>query len=664
MRLACINRDGDVVEFETALQEQPYTIRGLLADALNQCYRIIPDSFEFLRAEGEVRNALRTFQGDEDKYARGYVLSRTLDNRTQRTPRADLILLALHHGGPLALIGIFYATLDAHRNRNRHDTLDYLLNRATDKSKLQLIMRSSTFPCNPSVSNWLIRIFEKLKRDSKNLACLLRCFGTSNVPQVLFRRLWTPSLSWGANGEPLESKARIATSLTDDQRFTTAIRDLEYVGFIRISATTIDLDLRIAEFLRLEFENPQWIAESVRILAHSFPKYRHLEPASYVEQCELLQPSLASVFSYLATVSIESLAVDEQSLAQFVEVCLSASYFRDKSWKYNAISIATRVSSIMQLSSSEDAVITFTVHLRRSFISLLYQETTQQISPLTLPVANQRSHALVADLAILNARQCVSLHTIALALEHLAAFDPSWEGCVSTLGAMQAREVVLMHARILRFTGRFQEAYALLETLPLGNRTLPLMGANLCEMGKCDEAIRMLSMHVMEKRGMVRARIVLAYAYLLKSMRDYVQGCPLDWRSLQTARGMLQDLLRSFIPASYFGQMDHLSILLGIAMVHHLEGQIDLALEAWQGALTNSQKYLAPGYTDMIVYYSISELEVKRRDVTRSDFLETQARSMFSRTGRQYHFIGLGSLWPEVIRKLLMECGRQAVIAF
>ncbi|KAI1207664.1 uncharacterized protein F4807DRAFT_173722 [Annulohypoxylon truncatum] len=662
MRLACVDGDGEIVDFENALQQQPYTIRGLLADALAHCYRILPDSLEFLRAEGEVREALRTFQGDQDRYARGYVLSRTLDSRAQQTPRADLILLALHRGGPLALVGMFYATIDAHRKPSHRDTLDYLLNRATDESKLQLIMRSSTFPCNPSISSWLVRIFERLRPNAQNLACILRCLGTSNVPQALFRRLWMSSLSWGANGEPVESKAHMIKSVSDERKFTDALRDLEYVGFIRISPTTIDLDMRISEFLRLEFEDPRWIAEAVRILAHAFPKHRPLEPTSYIEMCKILQPPLETVFSYLKHVPLGSLAVERQCLEQFIEVCLSASYFRDKPWKLKAISIVMEASSVLKHSFSENSFLTAAIDVRKSSLSLIYQERSQKVSRIVIPTVDHRSRALSADVAILNARECVSLSTLASALEYLAGFDPSWQGCVSTLGAIQGREVILMRARILRFTGRFQEAYALIETMPPDDRTLPIIGALLCELGRCDETIRLLSTQVTGRGGIVRVRIALAHAYLLKCMQCHVQDQPLDWRSLQVTRTMFQELLSGFKAASYFSRMDHLSILIGIATIHHMDGQLDYALEGWQKALAASQQYLSPGYTDMIIYYSMSELESRRAASARSDMLENQARDLFARTGRQYHFVGLGSMWPEIIGKSLVARGRRPVI--
>ncbi|KAI1382599.1 uncharacterized protein F4822DRAFT_423434 [Hypoxylon trugodes] len=667
MRLVCVNDNGETVDVEAVLRQEPYTARGLLADALAHCHRTLPDSLEYLQAERAVREILRNFQGDQDKYAKSYVLSRTLDTRIQKTPRADLFRLALHRGGPLAFVGMFYATFDVQRNLRNRETLDYLLNKATDESKLQLIMRSSTFPCNPSTSNWLFQIFEKLRPNAQNLACILRCLGTTSIPRGLFRRLWMPSLSWGSNGEAMETNAYVTMCIASEQKFTDALYDLEYVGFVRTSATIIDLDKRIAEFLRLHFEHPTWIVEVVRILAHAFPKHRALEATSYLEECKGFMPQLESVFSYLNITPLDSLVVDRLCLAQFTEVCLSASHFGGKSWKYRTISIATQAVGAIRDLSADNAVLAATIDARKSFLALLYQERTmQQTSHIALPAVDHRTHAFLADVAILKARECVGLHTLASALEHLESFTPLWEGSASTLGSVQDREVTLMRARILRFSGRFQEAYAILEALPQDNRTLSLVGTVLSEMGKCDEAILMLAARATEQahvRGISQVQVTLANAYLMQCMQTYVRGGPLDWRSLQTTRKMFQELSGSLVlPTSYFSKMNHLSVLLGLAMVNHLEGQMDSALGAWQEALAVSQRYLPQGYTDMVICYSTSELEVRRGATVRSDILESQAREFFVRTGRQYHFTGLGTIWPDIIGRSLMARGRVPII--
>lgn len=177
MRLACICDNGDTLDVGVALQQEPYDVRGLLADALFQCQQHLVDTLDLLHAERAVRDALLSFQGNQEKYVRAYVLTRTLDPRTQQTPRAPLLYSTFNHGGPVALAGLFYATFDAHRNLHSREILDFLLHRASEQSKVQLAKRSGLFPCNPAMRSWLLRILEKLEPGQQEIACVIRCLG-------------------------------------------------------------------------------------------------------------------------------------------------------------------------------------------------------------------------------------------------------------------------------------------------------------------------------------------------------------------------------------------------------------------------------------------------------------------------------------------------------
>ncbi|KAI1416947.1 hypothetical protein F5Y13DRAFT_204303 [Hypoxylon sp. FL1857] len=679
MRLAFICENGKTLDIGAALQLDPYVVRWLVADALFQCQQRISDTLDLIHVERAVRDALLAFQGGQDRYARSYVHTRTLDHRTQTTPRADLINLAFHHGGPLALVGIFYATSDAHRNPGSREVLDYIMNKASHESQLQLISRVSTFPCNPSVSDWLCRILDKLDASSQNLASMLRYLGTSRIPMVVFRRMWEHSLSWDENGEA------IATSLPTNTigsraEFAAALRHLQHVGFVRVSGETIDLDSRISELLRARLEQTEWIAEAVRIMAHSFPKYRQLEPTrygdiarrtitlliwhSYVEHCERLQPLLESVFSHIDSLQLGTL-VDQSCLMQLVDVCLSASYLCNKSWKITAISVAARALKEAR-ESPYSAVLEARIHIRKSSLIYLYEETTSTVEHITFPVNDHRSKAFSADLAMLKAQGCVHLNALASAMEYLAGFNPSWNGVVSSFGAAQEKKVAFMRARILRFEGRFQEAYELVRSLPsTGNKTVSLLGILLCELHRCDEGIELLNDQVtrMTRAGRVkRVRIALGYAYLIKSMQNSIRGLPLDWRSLHMARKVFQELSAPHAVTTYYDKMDHLSLLFGLAIVDHMNGNVDSALAAWEMALGTSQEYLDTGYTDLVISYSISELEARRGATTKSTTLGDYARTLFVRTGRQHHFAGLGSLWLDLIGKWLIAHGREAII--
>ena len=282
MRLVCIYEDGESVEISDAIDKEPITVRGALADALFQCQAKLSDTFDYLRAEHTIRDTLLDFQADQERYVRSYVLSRTLDQRIQNTPRADVIYQAFQHGGPLATLGVFYATLDANRNLRNRGTLEFFVSKAFDKSKVDMFMRVNTFPCSSWVTTWLYRILEKLESDSQILACILRHLGTSNIPQELFSLSRIGSPTWGPDGEATVFPAKGIPIIQQEQLFTAALRDLERVGFVCIVQGNISLNTKVAVLLEEHLNDNQWGIEAAKIVVHAFPKYRNINPVKYV----------------------------------------------------------------------------------------------------------------------------------------------------------------------------------------------------------------------------------------------------------------------------------------------------------------------------------------------------------------------------------------------
>ncbi|RYP11808.1 hypothetical protein DL765_007588 [Monosporascus sp. GIB2] len=145
-------------------------------------------------------------------------------------------------------------------------------------------------------------------------------------------------------------------------------------------------------------------------------------------------------------------------------------------------------------------------------------------------------------------------------------------------------------------------------------------------------------------------------AYLYRPSRQ------IEWQSLRTSRQIFQALAPSPQPEMLFDKIDRLSILLGLAVGYHPDGQVDAAFDAWNKALSMSQSFLTPGYTDLIISYSVGELELRRGAVAQADASGAYARSLFARTGLQHHFIGLGSLWPDLLGYWYKQRGREPII--
>lgn len=270
MRLLCELKNGTLLDIDTAIRQQPYDTRSLLADAFFSCCGTLPDSMEFLKAEQALRETLTEFAGDQDKYVRNYILTRALDNRTQTTPRAPLISSSFQIGGPIALIGVFYATLDAHRNQRNRANLDRFCNRLSELSKHYLFRKANSLIVNSSLKGWFNRILDRLDLDCLSVACLLYCLGLQDIPRSFFTQCRSPSRFWGPDGEIDEAPPRIASLVQDQPSFEASLRELEMIGLVKISVDIIRVNERLIVLLENRPQLPAWRVEALRAVCQSY----------------------------------------------------------------------------------------------------------------------------------------------------------------------------------------------------------------------------------------------------------------------------------------------------------------------------------------------------------------------------------------------------------
>ncbi|KAI1382498.1 uncharacterized protein F4822DRAFT_273690 [Hypoxylon trugodes] len=223
-----------------------------------------------------------------------------------------------------------------------------------------------------------------------------------------------------------------------------------------------------------------------------------------------------------------------------------------------------------------------------------------------------------------------------------------------------------MRARILRFQGYFKEAYHILQTLPRdAGGVVLLLSAVLCELDRYEEAIQLLESRVTTVNDTARGgrtKLTLAHAYLFKCMHTWLHEGTIDRISLRISNNIYEDLIRQWRTDTYFETMDYLSIAMGLAVIQHLNDQVQPALNAWRRALATSMEWLPIGYTNLIIYHSMSELEIRKGGYVSADTLARQTRDLLSTTTRQHHFLGLGSIWPDIIGRWRAAYGQDPIV--
>ena len=139
---------------------------------------------------------------------------------------------------------------------------------------------------------------------------------------------------------------------------------------------------------------------------------------------------------------------------QLVECGISASHFRSETWKAYAVSIAIKAASALQ-SQADRVFYVAAANIRNAFLAHLYRIPGEgQSSGVSFPNCDNRSNALLLELAIIKAHEHINLNTLSSALEQLYGLNPIHHR-LFTLEMMKEKEVTFMHAKVLRFEGRF-----------------------------------------------------------------------------------------------------------------------------------------------------------------------------------------------------------------
>ncbi|KAI1119949.1 hypothetical protein F5Y10DRAFT_259330 [Nemania abortiva] len=672
MRLVCQLDEGPTLDIQAATRRQPYQVRALLIDALSGP-DVPPDSVDLLEAEQGIRRAVADFPGDDDKIVRSYILNRLLDNRNQiiRAPAHQLFASAVLHGGPLALIGIHYATVNAHRNPHHRAVLNCVSNLVSEESRLDLFKRTNDFPSNPSFDRWLHRLWEKVDLDTLSIGCLLSCFGAKAIHKSVFERCRVAARTWGPDGEAFETNPHHASLMLDQSAFDASLQKLEIIGIVKMSYDSIRVNLRLLRGLQARPQIFAWRLEAVRAVFHAIPKHKALETGSYTRQIEIILPLLQHLFQQPIDENVLSAIRLKGDIYVAAEALLSASYFGELRWKQTALDLVGRfLEDSSGLTPSEHALLRARAGMRRAQITHLVtpRPLFQVETIIQYPIANDpRANAYAIEIALIRCRDFMRQNKLDLAQQAIQ-YQPGPGQSLSTLEALKYEKLRFMQAIVYRFAGQFADAREILLHFPQSDpRTLSYASATMCELGEHERAIEKLhgwlqlssTLFPAAKR---RVELSLANAYIMKAMQAYKRGNREEgiFTSLITA----QEIYNRIGSDQLLPWFDRMSIRVGKAIVLHLKDSQEEAIQAWHSVRYLIREYeLAPAYLDMIAAYATGELELRRGEATASDILLRRANLLFRETGRQYYFTGLGSLWPSIVDDWVLKHGGEPILS-
>ncbi|KAI1490334.1 hypothetical protein F5X96DRAFT_553339 [Biscogniauxia mediterranea] len=641
--------DGERIGIETAVQKNPLAVRGLLIQAWLLCEKALPDSVDVLEAERALRDAISQFKGGD--HVPRYLLKGKVELGLSAN-KNDLLQLSLRIGGLVALIAVFYGT--AYNATGGRKVLR-CLDRISDDSKVDLLKRVHLHPISTAMRALLIHILRQHGTEMVGMACLLYCLGTKELPRWVLTACEGPSRTWGENGEISEVTPDHITPMLRDQHHEGILSKLEGIGLVRLSRDLIRIDTQWAGLLDMRDEALYWKFQSILILSHVFPKHRAID-ADMHQKCERLLPNLEHAFIYLGDPQVMTHLIKSPGFYSVMETCLASSYFGDQHWKGMTLAWAKSLLQESRDTSDNRTLWSSRLDVRERQVKRLYSAShTPHIQLSAFPCFDQRSNGFSAELAILNMHELIRQGEFDAAEEELSRFKPCFGRSMSTFEEYQLIKVRRAYGVLRRFQGRFDEAYAILGSLPHEDSlTISHFAAILSARGEDDRAILKLESWLHHATGSHKAKArvqhMLAQVTLVRAMRAVLGGQPPDAPSLHTIRDMYQDLRGS--RDLYW--RDHICTWIGIAICDHLGGGIEQGIQAWQEVRSLSRQQNLPiGYSDAIVAYSLSELERRRGEHAESEIHAIRARNLILSPGHNF-ILGM-DLWVAVLEDLIRK---------
>lgn len=352
-----------------------------------------------------------------------------------------------------------------------------------------------------------------------------------------------------------------------------------------------------------------------------------------------------------------------------LEALLSASQFGVYDFKVQAIQAAEEVALLL-----DDPVSLFRVKFRHLDLKRLYERNS---GPWIFPPVEQlvpdckRSNGFRGRLILSKTQVMLTDNpSSASVLEIVEQFQPLDPAHVSSHERYVRLECRLIYGQVLRHQGRFQDAVQVLkmahdDAVECSYRNGTKIGCEyydtLCEAGQPDKALTFVRADVHLSRGHLNLedgygrRMVLseASAYLMSALFLLRATRQVDKNKLDRAKELFEWLGRVYgnmrRPSDTM-QRRLLAVQSGLAIISHVQSHWPDAVSWWGRAkATAIQLYPQRGWAFMITSYSHSQAAYQLGDCQASTWYD-EAVCVWEQLGRrrQYHFIALGSVWPDL----------------
>lgn len=342
-------------------------------------------------------------------------------------------------------------------------------------------------------------------------------------------------------------------------------------------------------------------------------------------------------------------------------VLIHSSCFSSTAWRSEAIERAEKISSNLVTPDRclDRMILLQKIIQNRSAISLKvygdyagFSHASNKLNALSGQVFLARSNLHLQDEKDIDAAFAL--------LQQIRPIDPNH---ISTMEELILQQKALTLGRLLRFQGRFEDALSLLEAVydarhyPEGVvsvgesdcELLSQLAETYCELGDPGKAEILVSAKlesIFEKTsnknnlGQYKIdilKLVFAQAEAALQQGEY-------WRAFDLYRDMNRYIWSTRGRQSWVRAVCRMHM--GLARVHHLQGEWSFALKYWERALRMYEKHPdSQDFGAVVTYASIAIVKLRLNDLDGARSFAIKAQELFKITGRQHWYTRLGTVW-------------------
>jgi tetratricopeptide (TPR) repeat protein len=372
-------------------------------------------------------------------------------------------------------------------------------------------------------------------------------------------------------------------------------------------------------------------------------------------QLSTLLPSLPNALQTFNLTEVEGV----------IETLLSTSQLNGSDWKIKAIKAASRIAEKFQeLEYMRSRSELRKLAILRQFPFVQF-EKIHDIDEIKMwnKVVHETSNTYFGDIILFEARRLIDEDELIQAYKKLDEFRPRNPEQPSRQETRVVQDVQFSKAKILRYQGRFVESEAKLEALldvpPSGGlfnwKLYRELAFVKCELGRAESGLKILGTNP----TIPLLKFARAECLLIKTLWALYASATLTLEPLSELRGLYENLMVELSGAGLVERFRRFSVSIGLAVICRLEGDFEKARIYWATVFEETQIFgWNDGYLHMIIEYSRCELEL-------SCGLDEKARAHKLRAEeinkthhhRQYHFTGFGSVWPDIVGRILQSKG-------